>query len=217
MIGEAEGDILIIGLGNRMVTADSLGPKVCEKVFVTRHILRHIPDVLDERSNAVCAIAPGVLGVTGLESFEVVRGIVREIRPVLVIVIDALAARSIDRLGASIQITDAGITPGSGLANSRESLTEDSLDVPVIAIGVPTVVYTGTIISDALDSAMPAEDPVAKHRIIRNISGKAHAELVVTPKDIDALTDHCSAMIAQMLDHALHPYISRNEMNDLRG
>ncbi|MBR4079995.1 MAG: GPR endopeptidase [Christensenellaceae bacterium] len=217
MLCGTDGDILIIGLGNRNVTADSLGPKVCENVFVTRHIIKHIPDVLDERTPAICAIAPGVLGVTGLESFEVVRGIVRETKPALVVVIDALAARNVDRLGASIQITNAGITPGSGLGNHRDSIDYDSLNVPVIAIGVPTVVYTGTIISDALDRAMPAEDPLVRQRIIRNISGDAGCELVVTPKDIDALTDHCARILAEMLDLALNPYITRSEIEELKN
>ncbi len=217
MIGDAEGDILIIGLGNRNVTADSLGPKVCETVFVTRHILKHIPDVLDDRTPAICAIAPGVLGVTGLESYEVVRGIVRETKPSLVIVIDALAARNVDRIGASIQITNAGITPGSGLGNHRDSLNYDSLNVPVVAIGVPTVVYTGTIISDALERAMPAEDAVLRQKIIRGVSGDSGAELVVTPKDIDALTDHCAKLLAEMLDLALNPYITRSEIDELKN
>lgn len=217
MIRDISGSVLVIGLGNRNVTADSLGPKVCENVFVTRHIMKHIPDVLDERTPSVCAIAPGVLGVTGLESYEVVRGIVRETEPALVIVIDALAARSVDRLGASIQITNAGITPGSGLGNHRESLNYDSLDVPVIAIGVPTVVYTGTIVSDALDRAMSAEDAVLRQKIIRGVSGDAGAELVVTPKDIDALTDHCAKLLAELLDRALNPYISRGEIDELRN
>ena len=158
-----------------------------------------------------------MLGVTGLESFEVVRGLVREMKPGLVVVIDALAARNTDRLGASIQITNAGITPGSGLGNHRESLDYDSLDVPVIAIGVPTVVYTGTIVSDVLERAMPAEDPITRKRIIRSVAESTGADLVVTPKDIDALTDHCARLIAEMLDLALNPYITRGEIEELKN
>lgn len=213
MLGELAGDVLIVGLGNRMVTADSIGPKVCGNVFVTRHILKHLPGVLDARTYGVCAIAPGVLGVTGLESFEVVRGIVREVKPAVVIVLDALAARSVERLGASIQFTNAGITPGSGLNNHRESLSYDSLGVPVIALGMPTVVFTGTIVSDALDRALLEENPILKRRILRNLSG----ELVVTPKDIDALTDRCAEMLAALLDFALHPAMTRAEINELKN
>lgn len=217
LIGKHSKNTLIVGLGNRMVTADSLGPKVCGDVFVTRHILNHLPDFLDERTSGVCTIAPEVLGVTGLESFEVVKGIVREISPALVIVIDSLAARNVERLGASIQLTDTGISPGAGMNNHREELSETTLHVPVIGIGVPTVVYTGTILSDMLEQIHPDQNTSAAQRMIRKISSVRNSDLVVTPKDIDILTDYAAKVIAEMLDYALNPYISRAEIEDIRS
>lgn len=209
--------VLIIGLGNSMVTADSLGPKVCGHVFVTRHILRHIPQFLDEHTASICAIAPGVLGVTGLESAEVVKGIVNRISPSAVIAIDSLAARNTRRLGASIQITDTGICPGAGLGNHREELSQKTLGIPVIAVGVPTVVYTNTIISDVLENALQWEHPDTRSQLIRKAVESNHSDLVVTPKDIDVLTDQCAKVIAEILDLALNPHIPRTEIDEIRS
>ena len=214
---EKTKQVLIVGLGNRQVTADSLGPKVCSEVFVTRHILEHIPDFLDIHSSSVCAIAPGVLGVTGLESFEVVKGLVKTIEPTLVIIIDALAARNTDRLGASIQITDTGIVPGGGLGNHREELSRKTLGVPVIAIGIPTVVYTGTIVADALEEVLNQLPPNEQKLLRKNTSVFRSPDLVVTPKNIDVLTDYSAKFIAEMLDFALNPHISRSEIDEIRS
>ena len=137
---QKQDEILVVGLGNIYVTPDSLGPKVINEVDVTRHILKYMPEVLEEGTRAVSAISPGVLGTTGMETLEIVNGIVNNVKPKLIIVIDALASRSIDRISSSIQLADTGIVPGAGVGNTRKELSQSTLNIPVIAIGIPTVV-----------------------------------------------------------------------------
>ena len=150
---DSEQSVLVVGLGNREVTADALGPGVVDNLFITRHIVREYGKAAynKERMNVVSSIVPGVMAATGMETAEIVRGVISQTEPDLVIVVDALAARSTKRLNRTIQITDTGINPGSGVGNHRNGLTRESLGVPVIAIGVPTVVDAGTIVSDALE------------------------------------------------------------------
>ena len=148
---EQGAPVLVVGLGNRRVTPDSLGPKTVDGTLVTRHLLRELPDKVDERLNPVCAIAPGVMGATGLETMETVSALVKEIHPRCLIVIDSLAARASSRVGVSIQLSDTGIQPGSGVGNHRRALNERELGVRVIALGMPTVVYAVTIARDALE------------------------------------------------------------------
>ena len=133
-------EILIVGLGNIYVTPDSLGPKVINEIDVTRHILKYMPNVLEEGTRGVSAVSPGVLGTTGIETLEIITGIVQNIHPKLIIVIDALASRNIERISSSIQLADTGIVPGAGVGNTRKELSQRTLNVPVIAIGIPTVV-----------------------------------------------------------------------------
>lgn len=133
-------DILIVGLGNEEVTPDALGPNVVKNVEVTRHIINYLPQYIDENARPVSAIAPGVLGTTGIETLEIIKGVVDNIKPKLLIVIDALASRSIERISSTIQLSDTGIVPGGGVGNARKELTEETLGIPVIAIGIPTVV-----------------------------------------------------------------------------
>ena len=133
-------DILVVGLGNRFVTPDSLGPKVITDIEITRHLLKYAPQYLEPDTRPVSAVSPGVLGTTGIETFEIVKGIVDNVKPKLLIVIDALASRSIERISSTIQIADTGIVPGSGVENARKTLNKESLGVPVIALGIPTVV-----------------------------------------------------------------------------
>ena len=135
-----QDEILVVGLGNIYVTPDSLGPKVINEIDVTRHILKYMPEVLEEGTRSVSAISPGVLGTTGMETLEIVNGIVNNVKPKLVIVIDALASRSIDRISSSIQLADTGIVPGAGVGNTRKELSQNTLNIPVIALGIPTVV-----------------------------------------------------------------------------
>ena len=137
---EKQDEILVVGLGNIYVTPDSLGPKVINEVDVTRHILKYMPEALEEGTRAVSAISPGVLGTTGMETLEIVNGIVNNVKPKLIIVIDALASRSIERISSSIQLADTGIVPGAGVGNTRKELSQNTLNIPVIAIGIPTVV-----------------------------------------------------------------------------
>lgn len=132
--------VLVVGLGNLYVTPDALGPKVVNEIDITRHLIEYMPGVLDESTRPVSAIAPGVLGTTGIETQEILKGIVDNIKPSLIIIIDALASRSIERISSSIQLADTGIVPGAGVGNARKELTEEKLGVPVIAIGIPTVV-----------------------------------------------------------------------------
>ena len=137
---QKEDEILIVGLGNIYVTPDSLGPKVINEIDVTRHILKYMPEALKEGTRAVSAISPGVLGTTGMETLEIITGIVEKVKPKLIIVIDALASRSIERISSSIQLADTGIVPGAGVGNTRKELSQNTLNIPVIALGIPTVV-----------------------------------------------------------------------------
>jgi spore protease len=131
--------VLVVGLGNANVTPDALGPKTVSKLMVTRHLHEYMPEQLGENIRPVCALAPGVLGLTGVETGEIVRGVAEKVRPDLILAVDALAARSLDRVSTTLQLCDAGISPGSGVGNKRRALNAETLGVPVIAVGVPIV------------------------------------------------------------------------------
>ena len=133
-------DVLVVGLGNEEVTPDALGPDVIKKIEVTRHILQYMPQYIDENARPVSAIAPGVLGTTGIETLEIIKGVVDNTKPKLLIVIDALASRSMERISSTIQISNTGIVPGAGVGNTRKEISINTLGIPVIAIGIPTVV-----------------------------------------------------------------------------
>lgn len=194
---EKEQSVLVVGLGNREVTADALGPNVVDNLFVTRHVILEYGKAAYNRTkmNLVSSIVPGVMAATGMETAEIVKGVVEQTKPDVVIVIDALAARSTKRLNRTVQITNTGIHPGSGVGNHRSALTKESLGVPVIAIGVPTVVDAATIVNDALEKASHSgENP------------KALAELhnmYVTSKDIDATIKRLSFMISEAINITL--------------
>jgi len=216
MVGTSkEGPTLIIGLGNREVTPDALGPKVCENVFVTRHIKKYVPEAIDERTANVCAIAPGVLGVTGLETEEVVKGIVKEVKPSMIIAIDSLAARAISRIGSSVQLSDTGISPGAGIGNNRKALNQESLGVPVIALGVPMVTYAYTIAGDLIEAAMgPDVEDKNIEQFIGSVMSAKGSELIVTPKDIDVLIEKASEIIGMALNMALSPKLKVKEIEE---
>ncbi len=144
-------DVLVVGLGNEYITPDSLGPKVISNIEVTRHIIKYLPEYALEGTRPISAISPGVLGTTGIETLEILEGIVNNVKPKLLIVIDALASRSIERISSTIQLSDTGIVPGAGVGNTRKELSINTLGIPVIALGIPTVVESAVLVNEALD------------------------------------------------------------------
>lgn len=219
--GKEEQSILIAGLGNREITPDSLGPDVVGNLLITRHIVKEYGKVAFGRDkiNKISGIVPGVMAQTGMEASEIVRGIVEETKPDFVIAIDALAARSTRRLNRTIQIADTGIHPGSGVGNHRGGLTKDSLGVPVIAIGVPTVVDAATIVNDTMENLIAAMEQSSqlkglgdtlnmfnateKHQLIRELIAPHLNGMFVTPKDIDETIKRISFTISEALNIAL--------------
>lgn len=217
MAGDAvRGVVLVVGLGNRMVTPDALGPAVCDSVFVTRHIHQYAPDAIDARIGNVSAIAPGVLGITGIETGEIIEGVVERMKPTLIICIDSLASQSIDRIRTTIQVADTGISPGAGIGNKRKAIDRETLGVPVLAVGVPLVVYASTIAQElagaALDKA--TADAALKERMERLMSSMSDiegADMIVTPKEIDKVVEDLAHIIADGLNIALHENITLEE------
>ena len=222
--------ILVVGLGNWNVTPDALGPRVVEHLLVTRHIKEYVPDQIDEGVRSVCAVAPGVLGITGIETSEIIKGIVDRVKPDLVIAIDALASRKMERISTTIQLADTGINPGSGVGNNRKELSQESMGVPVIAIGVPTVVDAATMASDTIDmvvDSLISESPkngefynmlkdmdrTEKYKLINEVIYPYIGNLMVTPKEIDRLIDDVAIVIANGLNIALHPSIDQEDID----
>ena len=213
---EQGAPVLVVGLGNRRVTPDSLGPKTVDGTLVTRHLLRELPDKVDERLNPVCAIAPGVMGATGLETMETVSALVKEIHPRCLIVIDSLAARASSRVGVSIQLSDTGIQPGSGVGNHRRALNERELGVRVIALGMPTVVYAATIARDALEILGEGEtNPAALDEVTKSLFENEIGEMIVTPREVDDMIDDAAQMLAGGINRALQTALSPEEIAGL--
>lgn len=213
---EQDAPVLVVGLGNRRVTPDSLGPKTVDGTLVTRHLLRELPDKVDERLNPVCAIAPGVMGATGLETMETVSALVKEIHPRCLIVIDSLAARASSRVGVSIQLSDTGIQPGSGVGNHRRALNERELGVRVIALGMPTVVYAVTIARDALEILGEGEtNPAALDEVTKSLFENEIGEMIVTPREVDDMIDDAAQMLAGGINRALQTALSPEEIAGL--
>ncbi len=209
-------DILVVGLGNRFVTPDSLGPKVITEIEITRHLLKYAPQYLEPNTRPVSAVSPGVLGTTGIETFEIVKGIIDNINPKLLIVIDALASRSIERISSTIQIADTGIVPGSGVENARKTLNKESLGIPVIALGVPTVVDLGTIIDEGLDLFITKlQEKAESNEYLNKLKEQDNYEeikealtptdynMIVTPKEIDDLIEKMKDVIARGINFAV--------------
>ncbi|MDA8205015.1 MAG: GPR endopeptidase [Thermaerobacter sp.] len=216
--------VLVVGLGNWNATPDALGPRVVERMLVTRHLGEVVAEDIRSRMRPVSAVAPGVLGTTGIETLDIIRGIVKEAHPDLVIAIDALAARNLDRLLGSVQIADTGIHPGSGVGNRREGLTQDSVGVPVIAIGVCTVVQSISIAQEAVHllAEQLADDmvfydilkqmaPSEQRGLIDEVLGSRFSGLMVTPKEIDVLIDDLADVLGEALNRALQPELGTNE------
>lgn len=221
---------LIIGLGNWNVTPDALGPKVVSNLMVTRHLLQYVPEHVDEGVRPVCAISPGVLGITGIETGEIVKGIVDKIKPDVLIAVDALAARSMERVSTTIQIADTGIAPGGGVGNKRMELSKQTLGMPVIAIGVPTVVDAATLTNDAMDLVMDSMlkeapqgtefynmlknlDREKKYELLKEALNPFVGHLIVTPKEIDDIISRVSKVVANGLNMALHQGITVQDVD----
>ena len=210
-------DLLVVGLGNMYVTPDALGPKVVSEIDVTRHIIKYLPQYIDENARPVSAISPGVLGTTGIETLEVLEGIVNNIKPKILIVIDSLASKSIERINSTIQISDTGIIPGAGVGNKRKEISKDTLGIPVIAIGVPTVVELATLVSDGINIFIDKLQENAesneylnklkeddKYEEVKEALNVEDYNMVVTPKEIDELIENMKDVIARGINYAIN-------------
>lgn len=213
---QKQDEILVVGLGNVYVTPDSLGPKVINEIDVTRHFINYMPQYVEEGTRMVSAISPGVLGTTGIETVEILKGIVDNTNPKLIIVIDALASRSIDRISSTIQISDTGIIPGAGVGNTRKEISKNTLGIPVIAIGIPTVVDLATLVSDGIDifveklqqgansneylNKLKEEDNYDQVKEALNVGDY---NMIVTPKEIDDLIENMKDVVARGINFAV--------------
>ena len=209
-------DILVVGLGNIYVTPDALGPKVVPEIEVTRHILQYMPKAMPEDTRPVSAIAPGVLGITGIETMEILKGIVDNVKPKMLIVIDALASRNIERISSSIQLSDTGIVPGAGVENTRKEISEKTLGIPVVALGIPTVVDLASITNDCirifiedLQQKAMSNDALNKlkdtdnYEQIKEALNVGKYNMIVTPKEIDELIENMKEIVALGINQAL--------------
>jgi len=219
-----EQSVLVVGLGNRHVSADALGCRVVDHMMVTRHLIERMPHQVDERLGSVCAIAPGVLGLTGVETVEIVKGVVDRVKPVMVIAIDALAARAASRIGSAVQLADTGISPGSGIGNRRMELDRETLGVPVASLGVPMVVRARCIAEEAIETLLEGlgeelgqewmdETEAAARKVLSTSAG----EMVVTPKEVDHLMENLARTLADGLNMALHPQVELEEIRRFFG
>lgn len=222
--------ILVAGLGNWNITPDALGPKVVSKILVTRHLQGTLPAEIEETVRPVAAVSPGVMGITGIETGEILKGIVDKLHPSLLIAIDALAARRSNRINAAIQLSDTGISPGAGVGNKRMLLNEESLGIPVIAVGVPTVVDAATLVNDTMDriltemlqqtdtgsafyQMLQSLEREEKYQMITEILGPYTGNMFVTPKEVDAVVDRLANIIANSINIAVHPGVTMADIN----
>lgn len=220
MLPDDPKSVLVAGLGNRSVTPDALGPRTVERVLVTRHMQGCLPEDVEKRLSSVCALAPGVLGVTGIETAEVLRGMTEHVKPDAVIAVDALAARSSNRICSTIQIADTGIAPGSGVGNHQKALSWETLGIPVIAVGVPMVVYASTIASDALSDLMRSgggseADEETLTQSVERVVSRQLGDLIVTPREVDALVDRMAGILAEGINLALQPELEADEIEQM--
>ena len=202
--------ILVIGLGNREVTPDALGPKVIDQLFITRHLLEEFGKYMVELEEccSISGIVPGVMAQTGMETVEILQGVVAQTKPDIVIAVDALAARSIKRLNRTIQITDTGIIPGSGVGNYRNAITKEHLGIPVIAVGIPTVVDAATIVADFCTGLMENKQELEEmEETVRGMIPPKLNAMYVTSKDIDEAVNRLSYTISEGLNMTFVPKI----------
>ena len=222
--------ILVAGLGNWNITPDALGPKVVSKILVTRHLQGTLPEEIEKTVRPVAAVSPGVMGITGIETGEILKGIVDKLQPSLLIAIDALAARRSNRINAAIQMSDTGVAPGAGVGNKRMMLDKESLGIPVIAIGVPTVVDAATLVNDTMDrilgemmqqtekgsafyQTLQSLEQEEKYQMIADILGPYTGNMFVTPKEVDAVVDRLANIIANAINIAIHPGVTMEDIN----
>ncbi len=193
LLPESRDTVLVVGLGNREITPDAVGPDTASKILATRHIAKEFAEEIGLKGlKSVAALAPNVLGKTGIEAAEIIKGTVDRIKPSAVIAVDALASGSIGRLFSTVQLCDSGISPGSGVKNARKEISEKTLGVPVIAVGVPTVVDAGTLAGELTGESV-----------------KIKSDMIVTPKDIDLLCGRMSALLARAINVFLQPDLEK--------
>ncbi len=217
--------ILVVGLGNDRVSADSLGPKVVSRILVTRHIIDNVSPDLAKKLKIVSGISPGVMGQTGIETVETIKGVVKRIKPDLIIAIDALAARKTSRINTTIQLSDTGIVPGSGVNNRRKGLNFDTLGVPVVAIGVPTVISATSMVNDTIDLLLDKlelkDDVLAnmtekeKQGLIGEVMTPYVENLYVTPKEVDSSIRRLTTIISNSINLSLHNGLDLEEINSI--
>ena len=222
--------ILVVGLGNWNITPDALGPKVIDKILVTRHLDGVLPEEIQKSVRSVAAISPGVMGITGIETVEIIQGVVEKLKPDLVIAIDALAARKFSRINSTIQMSDTGVARCACVGNKRMTLNEHTLGIPVIALGVPTVVDAATLINDTMDRML--EEMIAqteqgsafyemlhnmdtdeKYKLIVDILNPYVGNMFVTPKEVDAVVERLANIIANAINIAIQPGITMEDIN----
>lgn len=222
-------NVLVIGLGNRYATPDTLGPKVVNQVFVTRHVALKAPELIEDDVAHLSAFAPSVMGLTGIETAEIIEGVAENVKPDCLIAIDALAAREVSRINSTIQISDTGISPGAGVGNKRKELNEKTIGCKVIAVGVPTVVDTATLVADTLQTVVRHMIAQAEHSplydLLKDLKEEEHyqlvketihpevSELFVTPKEIDEIIEYLSSIISNAINIAVHPCMTLEDIN----
>jgi len=222
--GRPEGDVLVVGLGNWNATPDALGPLCVERVLVTRHLEEHLSPEAAGKLRGVAALAPGVLGLTGIETGDIVQGVVERIRPSAVVVVDALAAREVGHILTTVQLSDTGIHPGAGVGNRRLAIHREKLGIPTVAVGVPTVVSATAIAAGALhDMVNSLRTKIEFYQILAQMSDEEHHQLLtevlgpeldqlmVTPKEIDTLVEDMAKVLATGINIALQPEVDPQE------
>ncbi len=227
MVGnDINEDVLLVGLGNSNLTSDAIGPETLSGIIVTRHLRTHLPEIYSELPlRELSALTPGVLGTTGIETADIVKAVTEKIKPSLVVVIDALASRRAERVCSTVQMSDSGISPGSGVGNHRQELSKKTLGVPVISIGVPTVIDTATLTFDTFEALCLkshsntlkeiSDKGLITYKTVCDILGETSSNMIVTPRDIDVLVSKASRLLAFSLNKALHGDLSTEEIQSL--
>jgi len=219
-------DVLLVGLGNSHLTSDAIGPETLNGIIVTRHLKTHLPEIYTELPlRELSALTPGVLGTTGIETADIVKAVTDKIKPSSVIVIDALASRRAERVCSTVQMSDSGISPGSGVGNHRQELSQKTLGIPVISIGIPTVIDTATLAYDTFETICSGsnsntlknlfDNNIITYKSVCDALGESSSNMIVTPRDIDVLVNKASRLLAFSLNKALHGDLSSEEIQSL--